>query len=101
MFIPSDHCSSVERIDTTPPAVRVTTRNGNAPSRPTRSSDAVGRDGNTRGLGLEALGILPDARGLLTVNDAFQTVHRHIYAVGDVIWYPALASTSMEQGRDG
>ena len=59
----------------------------------------VGRDGNSRGLGLEAIGITPDARGLLTVNERFQTVHPHIYAVGDVIGYPALASTSMEQGR--
>ena len=41
----------------------------------------------------------PDARGLLSVNERFQTVHPHIYAVGDVIGYPALASTSMEQGR--
>jgi NAD(P) transhydrogenase len=60
---------------------------------------AVGRDGNSRGLGLETIGIVPDARGLLTVNDRFQTVHPHIYAVGDIIGYPALASTSMEQGR--
>ena len=37
--------------------------------------------------------------GALAVNEQFQTVHPHIYAVGDVIGYPALASTSMEQGR--
>ncbi|MBI4859063.1 MAG: Si-specific NAD(P)(+) transhydrogenase [Candidatus Riflebacteria bacterium] len=59
----------------------------------------VGRDGNTRGLGLEAIGLTPDPRGLLTVNEHFQTSIPHIYAVGDVIGYPALASTSMEQGR--
>ena len=78
--------------------VRVTTRSGNV-----LEADVllycVGRDGNSRGLGLEAIGIMPDARGLLTVNEQFQTVHPHIYAVGDVIGYPALASTSMEQGR--
>lgn len=98
VFISNDHYAAVERIDTAPPGVRVTTRNGNV-----LEADvllySVGRDGNTRGLGLEALGIVPNARGLLTVNDAFQTVHPHIYAVGDVIGYPALASTSMEQGR--
>jgi NAD(P) transhydrogenase len=88
----------VERLDGTPPMVRVLTRNGNV-----LEADVllycVGRDGNTRGLGLEAIGITPDARGLLAVNDRFETAHPHIYAVGDVIGYPALASTSMEQGR--
>ena len=97
-FVPDDRYASVERIDGTPPMVRVTTRSGNV-----LEADVllycVGRDGNTRGLGLEALGIAPDARGLLSVNEQFQTVHPHIYAVGDVIGYPALASTSMEQGR--
>jgi NAD(P) transhydrogenase len=60
---------------------------------------AAGRSGNTAGLGLEAIGIQPDARGLLTVNEHFQTAHPHLYAVGDVVGYPALASTAMEQGR--
>jgi NAD(P) transhydrogenase len=59
----------------------------------------VGRDGNTKDLGLERIGLEANAYGLLTVNESFQTVHPHIYAVGDVIGYPALASTSMEQGR--
>ena len=59
----------------------------------------VGREGNTADLGLQALGITPNARGLLAVNEHFQTAVPHIYAVGDVIGYPALASTSMEQGR--
>jgi NAD(P) transhydrogenase len=88
VFVANDHYARVERIDTSPPTVRVTTRGGN-----------VLEAGNTRGLGLEAIGIEPSARGLLTVNEQFQTVHPHIYAVGDVIGYPALASTSMEQGR--
>jgi NAD(P) transhydrogenase len=59
----------------------------------------VGRDGNTTNLGLEGIGIQPNPRGLLEVNSSFQTRHPHIYAVGDVIGYPALASTSAEQGR--
>ncbi len=98
VFVSDDHYARVERLDGSPPTVRVTTRSGNL-----LEADvlvyAVGRDGNSRGLGLEAIGIIPDARGLLSVNDRFQTVHPHIYAVGDVIGYPALASTSMEQGR--
>ena len=59
----------------------------------------VGRDGNTRDLGLDAIGLVPDKYGLLKVNDDLATTHPHIYAVGDVIGYPALASTAMEQGR--
>jgi NAD(P) transhydrogenase len=59
----------------------------------------VGRQGATDGLDLPALGIQPDARGRLTVNEQFQTALPHVYAVGDVIGFPALASTSMEQGR--
>lgn len=98
VYVSNDHYAAVERVDGLPPTVRVTTRSGNV-----LEADvllyAVGRDGNSRGLGLDAIGIVPDARGLLTVNETFQTVHSHIYAVGDVIGYPALASTSMEQGR--
>jgi NAD(P) transhydrogenase len=59
----------------------------------------VGRDGNTDDIGLGTLGITPGRYGLLGVGEHFQTVHPHIYAVGDVIGYPALASTAMEQGR--
>ncbi|MHB8079869.1 MAG: Si-specific NAD(P)(+) transhydrogenase [Candidatus Krumholzibacteriia bacterium] len=59
----------------------------------------VGRDGNTSGLGLERAGLAPNARGLLEVDAQFRTATPHIFAVGDVIGYPALASTSMEQGR--
>ncbi len=60
---------------------------------------AAGRTGNTAGLGLEALGIVPDKRGNLAVNEHFQTKVPHIYAAGDVVGFPGLASTSMEQGR--
>jgi NAD(P) transhydrogenase len=58
-----------------------------------------GRVGATKGLNLESIGIQPDERGRLRVNENFQTAISHIYAVGDVIGFPALASTSMQQGR--
>ncbi len=60
---------------------------------------AIGRIGATKRLNLEAVGIKPDTRGRLIVNDHFQTAIPHIYAAGDVIGFPALASTSMQQGR--
>lgn len=60
---------------------------------------AIGRVGATKGLNLAAAGLKPDARGRLSVNDHFQTAVPHIYAAGDVIGFPALASTSMQQGR--
>lgn len=59
----------------------------------------VGRQGNTAGLNLGAVGLETDARGRIPVNASFQTTVRHIYAAGDVIGFPSLASTSMEQGR--
>jgi NAD(P) transhydrogenase len=59
----------------------------------------IGRQGTTERLGLENVGIVPDNRGRLKVNENYQTEVPHIYAVGDVIGFPALASTSMEQGR--
>src|SRR5439155_1436849 len=60
---------------------------------------AVGRQGNADHLHLEAAGLVADARGRVKVNELFQTAVPHIYAAGDVIGFPALASTSMEQGR--
>lgn len=60
---------------------------------------AAGRLGNTRGLGLERIGIPVGDRGHLTVNERYQTAIPHIYAAGDVIGFPALAATSMEQAR--
>jgi len=60
---------------------------------------AVGRQANTDLLNLEAAGLSSGARGKLAVNENFQTVVPHIYAAGDVIGFPSLASTSMEQGR--
>lgn len=60
---------------------------------------ANGRQGNTNDMGLEALGIVPDKRGAVAVNENYQTVVPHIYAVGDVIGWPSLASAAYDQGR--
>ena len=60
---------------------------------------AAGRSSNTQDLNLSAAGITTGKRGLLSVNRHFQTEVPHIYAAGDVIGFPALASTSMEQAR--
>ena len=61
---------------------------------------AAGRYGATGELGLEDVGIVPDDRGRLSVDGkTFQTDVANIYAVGDIIGFPSLASTSMEQGR--
>ncbi|MBI5345483.1 MAG: Si-specific NAD(P)(+) transhydrogenase, partial [Deltaproteobacteria bacterium] len=59
----------------------------------------MGRVGNTDRLNLEAAGLKALERGLLKVNENFQTEAPNIYAVGDVIGFPSLASTSREQGR--
>lgn len=59
----------------------------------------IGRQANGDLLNLEAAGVKAENRGKLSVNEHFQTTVPHIYAAGDVIGFPALASTSMEQGR--
>ena len=58
-----------------------------------------GRSGNTDGLGLENVGLKPNGRGQLTVNDQYQTEVENIYAAGDVIGWPSLASAAYDQGR--
>lgn len=60
---------------------------------------AAGRMGSTSSLGLEAAGLEPDSRGRLKVDENYRTEVGNIYAVGDVIGFPSLASVSMEQGR--
>ncbi|MEO8359241.1 MAG: Si-specific NAD(P)(+) transhydrogenase [Vicinamibacteria bacterium] len=60
---------------------------------------ASGRQGATAGLELEQAGIVANERGQIKVNENYQTAASHIYAAGDVIGIPALASTSMEQAR--
>jgi NAD(P) transhydrogenase len=60
---------------------------------------ANGRSGNTEQLGLDQVGIQPDSRGQIVVNEHYQTSVANIYAVGDVIGPPALASAAYMQGR--
>jgi NAD(P) transhydrogenase len=60
---------------------------------------SIGRQGSTAGLQLDNVGLVADDRERLKVNAHYQTDVPHIYAVGDVIGFPALASTAMEQGR--
>jgi NAD(P) transhydrogenase len=67
--------------------------------RPDKLLVASGRTGNTEALGLDEAGVKVDERGRIVVDDCFQTSAPGIYAAGDVIGPPALASTSMEQGR--
>jgi len=60
---------------------------------------AAGRSGNTKTLRLEAAGIAVGAHGTIEVDEHFQTSVPHIFAAGDVVGPPALASTSMRQAR--
>ncbi len=60
---------------------------------------ANGRSGNSQHMGLEALGIQPNQRGNIPVNEHYQTAKPHIYAVGDVVGWPSLASAAYDQGR--
>ena len=60
---------------------------------------AQGRTGNSNGMGLEELGINPDTKGSIPVTEDYQSSVPHIYAVGDVIGYPSLASAAYDQGR--
>lgn len=60
---------------------------------------ANGRTGNSDNMGLEQIGIQPNHRGQIEVNENHQTAVPHIYAVGDVIGFPALASAAYDQGR--
>jgi NAD(P) transhydrogenase len=98
VVVHQDRFLTISMVREEPSLVRCRTEGGNL-----FESDVllycVGRDGNTDELGLDAIGVHPDERGLLAVNEFFQTSVPHVYAVGDVIGYPALASTSMDQGR--
>jgi len=60
---------------------------------------SAGRQGTSDQLNLDAAGLTADKRGRIVVDEFFRTAVPHIYAVGDVIGFPALAATSMEQGR--
>jgi NAD(P) transhydrogenase len=60
---------------------------------------SAGRQGATDGLDLDRAGIEADRRGRIAVSPSYRTRTRHVYAAGDVIGFPSLAATSMEQGR--
>ena len=60
---------------------------------------SAGRQGASDDLNLDAAGLTADKRGRIVVDEYYRTAVPHIYAVGDVIGFPALAATSMEQGR--
>jgi NAD(P) transhydrogenase len=70
-----------------------------SPHRPDVVVHAVGRVGNVEGLGLAEAGVEADARGRILVDSDFQTTAPGIYAAGDIIGPPGLASVSMEQAR--
>ncbi len=59
----------------------------------------AGREGSTGDLGLDAAGVHTNARGFATIDEHYRTSAPHIYAAGDVVGFPALASTAMEQAR--
>lgn len=88
----------VERIETTAALVRLTLAGGEVVE-----ADiglwCAGRQSNVEGLGLDAVGVTLGKRGLVMVDEHYRTSVPGIYAAGDVIGFPALASTSMEQAR--
>jgi len=88
----------VEKTSASEQRVRITLSTGQVLNVET-ALFAAGRQSNVQGLGLEALGVALGQRGLVLVNEKYQTSIPNIYAAGDVIGFPALASTSMEQGR--
>jgi NAD(P) transhydrogenase len=89
---------SVSQIEVVEGAVHATLASNKVVHAPTLMY-AIGRQGATDKLHLAAAGLASDNRGRLKVNEWYQTSVPHIYAAGDVIGFPALASTSMEQGR--
>ena len=91
-----DAVTAVERLPGGP--LRLNLKSG-AELRVDKVLYSAGRAGNTAGLGLEHAGVGLDPKGRIIVDAHFQTSAPHIYAAGDVIGNPALASVSMEQGR--
>jgi NAD(P) transhydrogenase len=91
-----DAVSAIERIPGD--CLRIRLKSG-AELRVDKVLYSAGRVGNTQGLGLDRAGVGMDAKGRILVNEHFQTSAPHVYAAGDVIGSPALASVSMEQGR--
>jgi NAD(P) transhydrogenase len=89
---------NVEKVETGPQGTVTTLESGKRIPADTVMYSA-GRQGATDALGLENAGLEADDRGRIKVGPDFRTAVDHIYAVGDVIGFPALAATSMEQGR--
>jgi NAD(P) transhydrogenase len=89
---------SVASVESRPEGAIATLRSGKKIPADTVMYSA-GRQGVSDNLSLEAAGLRADERGRITVDEFFRTSVPHIYAVGDVIGFPALAATSMEQGR--
>ncbi|THV25321.1 Si-specific NAD(P)(+) transhydrogenase [Peteryoungia ipomoeae] len=90
---------TVEAVEKVDGKCRVTLKNGRVISAE-MVLYAAGRVGAVDSLNLQAIGLEADNRGRLKVNpETFQTAVPHIYAAGDVVGFPSLASTSMEQGR--
>lgn len=92
------HNEQIDHLETADDAVVLYLQSGKK-----IKADAIlwcnGRSGNTDGLNLEALGLTPNSRGQLAVNDHYQTDVAHVYAAGDVIGWPSLASAAYDQGR--
>ena len=92
------HNESYERIESTERGVVMHLNSGKK-----MRADAFlfcnGRSGNTDGMGLEDVGIEANSRGQLAVKDTYQTSVEHIFAAGDVIGWPSLASAAYDQGR--
>jgi NAD(P) transhydrogenase len=92
------HDTVVDSIERDEDGLRVALSDGTE-LRPDKVIVASGRSGNTEGLGLETAGVTLNERGLIVVDEHYETSVPGIYAAGDVIGPPALASTAMEQGR--
>jgi NAD(P) transhydrogenase len=90
--------SGAGRVERVGGQLRVTLAGGER-LHPDKVLFVAGRVGNTEGLGLQDAGVKTDARGRIIVDHTYQTTAEGIYAAGDVIGPPALASVSMEQGR--
>ena len=92
------HNESMERIEAVDDGVITHLKSGKV-----LKSDAflwaAGRTGNTADLGLDTIGLEPDSRGYLEVNECFKTQVENVFAVGDVVGFPSLASAAYTQGR--
>ena len=92
------HGEQIEKVETNDESVIVHLESGKK-MRADCLLFANGRTGNTADLKLENAGLKADGRGQLKINDLYQTEVENIYAVGDVIGYPSLASAAFDQGR--